>query len=131
MILFIGNSIGGCISLQISKVKDGTDVPPPPQEFRAGKTSLQEVLSYYGAPTEIVHMKGPFALHFRRTLYRSVGIAIGIPLGDVLKASPNLDARGNLSRYDEIVFIFTPEGVLKDLRYEKGASRPLWRSFWQ
>jgi hypothetical protein len=130
-ILFLAQFIGGCVSLQIAKFSDGADVPPPPNEFIAGKTSLREVLSYYGAPTEIVHMNGPFALHYRKTLYRNVGISIGIPLSDVLKLTPNLDARGNLSRYDTVVFVFTPAGLLKDLKYEKGTTRPLWSTFWR
>jgi hypothetical protein len=121
----------GCVSLQIEKFNDGADVPPPPDEFIAGKTSLKEVLSYYGAPTEIVHMKGSFALHYRRTLYRGVDISIGIPLSDVFKPSPKFDSRGNLSRYDTVVFVFTSEGLLKDLKYEKGTSRPLWSTFWK
>jgi hypothetical protein len=131
LILFIGQMIGGCVSLQIDKIHDGADVPPPPDQFAAGKTSLQEVLSYYGAPTEIVHMDGPFALHYRRTLYRGVDISIGIPLNDVLKAAPKLDGRGNLTLYDTVVFVFTAEGLLKELKYEKGTSHPLWSTFWK
>jgi len=131
MIMFIGQLMGGCVSLQIAKFNDGADVPPPPDEFIAGKTSLQEVLSFYGAPTEIVPMKGLFALHYRRTLYRGANISIGIPLGDVWKLSPNWDARGNLSRYDTVVFVFTTEGLLNDWKYEKGTSRPLWNTFWK
>jgi hypothetical protein len=129
LIFFLGQFLWGCISLQIEKFNDGADVPPPPDEFLAGKTSLQEVLSYYGAPTEIVHLKGAFALHYQRALYRGVDISIGLPLRDVL--NPKLDTRGNLFRYDTVVFIFTPEGVLKDLKYEKGTSRPLWSTFWE
>ena len=129
VILFLAHLLGGCVSLRIAKLNDGADVPPPPDEFIAGKTSLEEVLSHYGAPSEVVNMKGLFALHYRRTLYRSVGIGVGIPLIDVARAS--LIATGDLSRYDAVVFVFTPEGLLKDLKYEKGTSRPLWSTFWK
>jgi len=129
LIFFLGPFLGGCISLQIEKFNNGAEVRPPPVEFRTGKTSLQEVLSYYGAPTEIIHLKEAFALHYQRALYRGAEISIGIPLRDALK--PNLDARGNLFRYDAAVFIFTPEGVLKDLKYEKGTSRPFWKTYWE
>ena len=131
MILFMGQFIWGCVSLQIEKFNDGADIPPPPDEFMAGKTLLQEVLSCYGAPNEIVHMKGAFALHYRKTLYRGMDISIGIPLKDVWAPSPNLESRGNLSRHDTVVFVFTPEGLLKDWKYEKGTSRPLWGTYWE
>jgi hypothetical protein len=131
MILFIGPFMWGCVSLEIAKFNDGADVAPPPDRFIAGKTSLQEVLSHYGAPTEIVPMKGLFALYYQRTLYRGVDISIGIPLSDVLKPTATLEARGDLSRYDTVVFVFTPEGLLQDLKYEKGTSRPLWNTFWK
>jgi hypothetical protein len=37
MILFMGQFIWGCVSLQIEKFNDGADIPPPPDEFMAGK----------------------------------------------------------------------------------------------
>ena len=131
IILFIGQVICGCVSLQIDKINDGADIPPPPDEFKAGKASLQEVLSCYGAPVEIVNMKGHFALHYRRTMGRAGHISIGVPLIDVLKAGPELNARGTLLRHDTVVFVFTPEGMLEDMIYEKGTSRPLWGTFWK
>jgi len=129
--LFAGCVISGCISLRIDKINDGADILPPPEGFMAGKTSLQEVLLYYGAPTEIVDMQGYLALHYLRKFYRGGHISIGVPLGDVFKASPKLDAMGDLVRHDAIVFIFTTDGLLKDMSYEKSTSRPLWDTYWE
>ncbi len=129
--MLIGQVIFGCVSFHIDKINDGVDIPTPPDEFKAGKTSLQEVLIYYGAPAEIVNMKGHFALHYQRTMNRAGHISIGVPLIDVLKASPTLNARGNLLRHDTVVFVFTPEGLLEDMKYEKGTNRPLWDTFWR
>jgi hypothetical protein len=129
--MLIGQVIFGCVSFHIDKINDGVDIPTPPDEFKAGKTSLQEVLIYYGAPAEIVNMKGHFALHYQRTMDRAGHISIGVPLIDVLKAGPTLNARGNLLRHDTVVFVFTPEGLLEDMKYEKGTNRPLWDTFWR
>jgi hypothetical protein len=129
--LLIGQAILGCVSFHIDKINDGADIPPLPEEFKAGKTSLQEVLNGYGAPAEIVDMKGHFALHYQRTMDRAGHISIGIPVIEVFKAGPKLNARGNLLRHDAVVFVFTPEGLLEDMIYEKGTSRPLWDTFWK
>jgi hypothetical protein len=42
-----------------------------------------------------------------------------------------MDVRGDLALHDAIVFIFTPDGLLKDMRYEKSTSRPLWDTYWE
>ena len=44
---------------------------------------------------------------------------------------PAFDAAGNLSRYDEAVFIFTSEGILAGMSYEKGTAHPLWKTYWK
>lgn len=129
--MLAGQVIFGCVSFHIDKINDGADILPPPDEFKPGKTSLQEVLNCYGAPAEIVNMKGHFALHFQRTMGRAGHFSIGVPLVDVLKAGPELTARGNLLRHDTAVFVFTREGLLEDMIYEKGTSRPLWGTFWK
>ncbi len=128
--LLIAQAISGCVSLQIEKIQEGVDVLPPPEEFLREKTSLQEVLSNYGAPTDLVDMNGDFALHFRRALYRGMNVSIGIPLKNALLPNPSVGTDGNLSRYDTVVFIFTADGVLKDMKYEKSTGRPLWEDYW-
>jgi hypothetical protein len=128
--LLVAQAISGCVSLQIEKAQEGVDVLPPPDEFVQKKTSLEEILSSYGAPTDLVDMNGDFALYYRRALYRGMNVSIGIPLKYALLPNPSMEATGNLSRYDTVVFIFTADGVLKDMKYEKGMSRSLWEDYW-
>ena len=128
--LAIAQAISGCVSLQIERVQKGVDVLPPPVEFIQKKTSLAEILSCYGAPTDLVDMNGDFALHYRRALYRGMNVSIGVPLKNALLPNPSVEATGNLLRYDTVVFIFTADGVLKDMKYEKGSSRSLWEDYW-
>ena len=128
--LLVAQAISGCVSLQIEKAQEGVDVLPPPDEFVQKKTSLEEILSSYGAPTDLVDMNGDFALHYRRSLTRGMNFSIGIPLKSALLPNPGMEATGNLLRYDTAVFIFTADGVLKDMKYEKGMSRSLWEDYW-
>ena len=117
----------GCPSLHIDKVTDGVEVKPLPQEFAIGKTTLADILVQYGAPTDIVDMKGHFALYYQRSFYRGIQLTLSIPLS----TSPQLDTAGNLLRYDTAVFILTPDGVLSEMTYENGIARPLWNTYWK
>ena len=129
--MLIAQAISGCVSLQIDKIQEGVDVLPPPIEFLQKKTLLSEILSSYGAPTDLVEMNGDFALHYRRALYRGMNVSIGIPLKYALLPSPSLKATGNLLRYDTVVFIFAEDGVLKDMKYDKGTGRSFLGDYWQ
>ena len=130
--LLIAQVILGCISLQIDKIQEGVDVLSPPVEFLQKETLLEEILSCYGAPTDLADMNGDFALYYRRALNRVMNVSIGIPfLKSALLPNPSMEAAGNLLRYDTVVFIFTADGVLKDMKYEKGTSRSLWEDYWQ
>jgi len=128
--LLIAQAISGCVSLQIQKIQEGMDILTPPVEFLQKKTSLAEVLSGYGAPTDIVEMNGDFALHYRRALYRGMNVSIGVPLKNALLPNPGMEATGNLSRYDTVVFIFTADGVFKVMKHEKGTGRSFWGDYW-
>jgi len=129
--LLLAQVLSGCVSLRIEKMQEGVDVAPPAIEFIQKKTLLEEVLAGYGAPTDLVDMNGDFALHYRRALYRGLRVSMGIPLKSVLLPNPSMEAKGNLLRYDTAVFIFTADGVLKDMKYEKGTSRSLWEDYWR
>ena len=129
--LLIAQAISGCISLQIDKIQEGVDVLPPPVEFLQKETLLEEILSCYGAPTDLADMNGDFALYYRRALNRVMNVSIGIPfLKSALLPNPSMEATGNHLRYDTVVFIFTADGVLQDMKYEKGTSRSLWEDYW-
>jgi hypothetical protein len=127
--VLIAHAISGCVSLRIEKAQEGADVLPPPVEFAQKKTLLEEILFCYGAPTDFVDMNDDFALQYRRALYRGMKVSIGIPLKYALMPSPSMESAGNLLRYDTAVFIFTPDGVLKDMKYEKGTNRSLWEDY--
>jgi hypothetical protein len=129
--LLMAQAMSGCVSLQIQKSQEGMDVLTPPVEFLQKKTSLAEVLSCYGAPADLVEMNGDFALHYRRALYRGMNVSIGVPLKNALLPNPGMEATGNLSRYDTVVFIFTADGVLKDVKYDNGTGRSFWEDYWQ
>jgi hypothetical protein len=130
-VLLIAIALLGCVSLRIEKGQKGADVLPPTVEFLQKKTLLAEILSGYGAPTDIVEMNGDFALHYQRAHYRGMNLSIGVPLKNALLPNPGMEATGNLSRYDTAVFIFTADGVLKDMKYEKGTGRSLWEDYWK
>jgi hypothetical protein len=122
----------GCVSLRIDRINRGADVPVPSADLKEGKTTLAEVLSFYGAPTDIVDMKGKFALFYKRSFYQGGQISIGIPLTDMfLSPSLRMEATGNLLRHDLLALFFTPDGILRETLYEKGASQPFWGSFWK
>lgn len=129
--LLICQILCGCPSVRIEKVTKGVEVQPPPPEFAIGKTTLAEVLNFYGAPYDVVDLKGYFAISYLRTFYRGARLSLTIPLSDVVRVSPSFDAAGNLSRYDEAVFIFTSAGILSGMSYEKGTARRLWDTYWK
>ncbi len=130
-LLLLSQILCGCVSFRIDQVNYGADVQPLPREFVIGKTTLTDVLGSYGAPADIVDLRGHFALHYQRAFYRGGQFSVGLPLTDVLKLSTMLDATGNLQRHDSAVFVFTPEGVLSEMIYEKGTSHPLWDTYWK
>lgn len=123
--------LSGCVSLRVDRISKGAEVPSPASDLKKGIATLTEVLSRHGAPTDIVDMQGKFALVYRRSYYRGGQISIGIPLGDVIKTSFNLEAAGNLLQHDLLVFVFTRDGVLDEMTYEKGTDRPLWNTLWK
>jgi len=129
-VLLLTQAISGCISLQFEKRQEGVDVLAPPVEFLQKKTVLDEILSSYGAPTDIVAMNGDdFALHYRKALYKGMDVSFGIPLQNLMLYS-SLGAYGNLLHSDAVVFIFTADGVVKDMKYEKGSNRSFWDDYW-
>ena len=123
--------LSGCVSLRVDRISKGAEVPPPAPELIKGAATLTDVLARHGAPTDILDMQGKFALVYRRSYYRGGQISVGIPLSDVIKTSFNLEAAGNPLQHDLLVFVFTRDGVLEEVTYEKGTERPLWNTFWK
>jgi hypothetical protein len=130
--LLLSLIVSGCVSFRFDRASQGAEVPRPTAELQNGKTTLTEVLAFYGAPTEVVDMQGKFALLYKKSFYQGGQISFGIPLSDVFMGTNlKMDAFGNLLRHDLLAFFFTPDGVLTETKYERGASYPFWGSFWK
>ena len=124
--------LSGCVSLRFDRISRGTDVPLPSAELKEGTATLTDVLIHYGAPTEILDMNGKFALIYKKSFYQGGQLSVGIPLSDLLFPSTlRFEAAGTLMRHDLLALIFTPEGILSETMYERGASYPFWESFWK
>jgi len=132
-ILLLTLVIPGCVSLRIDRINSGAAVPPPAADLKEGKATLGDVLARYGAPTEVADLKGKFVLLYRKSFYQGGQISLGIPLSDVVAGGSTLrmDASGNLLRHDQLALFFTPDGILAETRYERGASRPFWGTYWK
>lgn len=122
----------GCVSMRFDRINKGADVPEPAAHLKEGTATLAEILSHYGAPTDVVDMKGNFALLYKKSFYQGGQISIGIPLSDLyFRSSLKIEATGNLLRHDLLALFFTPDGILAETMYERGASQPFWKSFWK
>ena len=129
LVLLLAIGLTGCVSLQLQKVREGGELAPG-DGIAVGRSSLQDVLSRCGAPDEVVDLDPEFALHYRRLLQRGLNVSVGVPLKQFWLPNPSLEGRGKLQRYDTAVLVFTPAGVLKDVRYEKATDRPLMSDYW-
>ncbi|MBA4396711.1 MAG: hypothetical protein C0394_04925 [Syntrophus sp. (in: bacteria)] len=122
----------GCVSLRFDRISRGADVPAPAAHLKEGTATLADVLNHYGAPTDVVDMEGKFALLYIKSFYQGGQISIGIPLSDLfLQPNARLEATGNLLRHDLLALFFTPDGILAESMYERGALHPFWGSFWK
>lgn len=123
----------GCVSMRFDRINNGSDVPAPAAHLKEGTATLAEVLSHYGAPTDIVDMDGKFALLYKKSFYQGGQLSIGVPMSDLLifQSSVKIEATGNLLRHDLLALFFTPDGILAGTMYERGASYPFWGSFWK
>jgi hypothetical protein len=131
-LLFLILILSGCVSVRFDRINKGAEIPVPAPELREGKSTLAEALARYGAPAEVVDMNGKFALLYRKSFYQGGQLSIGIPLSDLFfQSSLKLEATGNLLRHDLLALFFTPEGILTETKYERGASHPFWGSFWK
>ncbi len=131
VVFFFAAALSGCVSLQVQKARQGVDPVPLAGELAPGTSTLQDALSRCGAPDEIVDMDPDFALLYRHALQRGAKVSVGFPLKYALMPNPSLETRGNLVRTDALVLVFTPGGLLKDVRYEHATDRPLIEDYWQ
>jgi hypothetical protein len=125
MSLFImGNLLTGCVSYRLVRGTEGRPIPPIFEEFRVGKTTLQEALETLGAPDQVAELEGKDVLIYRRSLIAQSGLSFGIPLVDIWVHGFDFSAYGRLIRYDLLLLLFTPDGILREIIIEKGSHSP-------
>ncbi|UCH00203.1 MAG: hypothetical protein JSU78_07240 [Deltaproteobacteria bacterium] len=120
----------GCVSYRILKSEEGLPVSPPGGKIQVEKTTIGEVLFLLGAPDKLAVLEGKDLLIYQRALYRENGLSVGIPLGEILGPSIDIAAHGGLFRYDTLALFFTPDGILRDIVFEKDSSRPFLKTLW-
>lgn len=120
----------GCVSYRIFKSEEGLAVSPPGDKIQVEKTTMGEVLMLLGAPDRLAVLEGKDLLIYERALYRENGLSVGIPLGEIFGAGIDIGAQGGLFRYDTLALFFTPDGILRDIVFEKDSSRPFLKTLW-
>lgn len=116
--------ITGCVSYRVIKAVEGRSVPNIFEEFRVGRTTLQEALQTLGAPDQVAELEGKDVLIYQQSLLSNSGLSFGIPLADIWGPSFNFSAYGELVRYDLVFLSFTPDGILSEIVSEKGSRYP-------
>jgi hypothetical protein len=121
----------GCASFRIMGAREGGDVEDPAGRLQPGRSGLGEILSLYGAPTEVHNLGGEILLVYEKMQYRGGQMTVGIPLSDVIPTSINLSGHGDLIRYDTAAFFLrSRDHVLLRTAYVRGSSHPFWNAFW-
>jgi len=102
----------GCLSYRMLREVTGSPVEPPSEALRIGSTTLKEALAAYGAPSRIVGLEGRDLFVYERSVFSQNSIAFGIPVTDFAGSSISFSGYTNLTRYDILLMVFTPEGIL-------------------
>ena len=117
--------LSGCLSYQYERRIGGVEIVDPGDAYHLGETAIGDVLSCLGAPDEVYSLDNKDILVYERSLFQENSLSLGIPVLDVTTGmSVNISASGALTRYDTLVFFFTPDGILENIVFEKGSSRP-------
>ena len=120
----VGSLMTGCISYRVIKAVEGRAIPDTSKDFRAGTTTLQDVLQTLGAPDQVAELRGKDVLIYRQSILTNSGLSFGIPFSEIWGESFSFSAYGELVRYDVAVFSFTPDGILSEIGIEKGTRSP-------
>lgn len=124
LILIASRLLGGCVTYQVVRNLEGTDVVAPGDELQVGKTTLEDTLALLGAPTTLVELEGQDLLLYQKTVMRQKRLSVGLPLLDALGTSISFSASGGRVNYDTLALFFTPDGLLRQIVFEKGTSQP-------
>jgi hypothetical protein len=120
--------LSGCITYQLLGGVEGGEVSYPSDRLVVGKTTLGEVLVLLGAPDKVARMDEGDLLIYQRAVLRRNRLSLGIPLADIWRLGIDLSAYGSLVRYDRLVLLFTPEGILSGAAFEKSSDHPYWKA---
>jgi hypothetical protein len=123
-ILIAGQLLGGCVTYQVIRSLEGTDVVAPGDELQEGKTTLEDTLALLGAPTTLVELEGQDLLLYQKTVMRQKRLSVGIPLLNAWGTSINFSASGGRVNYDTLALFFTPDRILRQVVFEEGTSQP-------
>ena len=115
----------GCLSYRYIRQINGAEINDPGDTFIAGDTTIADVLSFLGAPDDIMSLDRKDLLIYKRSLSQENRLSLGIPIFDVVfGANIDIRASGGLTRYDTLAFFFSTEGILEQVVFEKGSSSP-------
>ena len=120
--------LSGCITYQLLGGVEGGEISYPSERLMVGKTTLGEVLVLLGAPDRVARVDDGDILIFQRAVLKRNRLSVGIPLADIWRVGIDLSAYGALVRYDRLVLLFTPEGILSGAAFEKSSDRPYWEA---
>ncbi len=124
LILIAGQVLGGCVTYQIVRNLEGTDVAAPGDELQVGKTTLEDTLALLGAPTTVVELEGQDLLLYQKIVMRQKRLSAGLPVLDALVTNISFSASGGRANYDTLALFFTPDRILRQVVFEKGTSQP-------
>ncbi len=127
-LLLIPLLLAGCITYQLLGGVEGGAVSYPSDRLVVGKTTLGEVLVLLGAPDKVGRVDEGDLLIYQRAVLKRNQLSLGIPLADIWRLGIDLSAYGSLVRYDRLVLLFTPEGILSGAAFEKSSSHPYWKA---
>ena len=120
--------LSGCITYQLLGGVEGGEVPYPSDRLVVGKTSLGEVLVLLGAPDKVGRVDEGDLLIYQRAVLKRNQLSVGLSLADMWRLGSHLSAYGSLVRYDRLVLLFTPEGILSGAAFEKSSDHPYWKA---
>jgi len=120
--------LSGCITYQLLGGVEGGEISYPSDRLVVGKTTLGEVLVLLGAPDKVGRVNEGDLLIYQRAVLRRNRLSVGIPLADIWRLGIDLSAYGSLVRYDRLVLLFTPEGILSGAAFEKSSDHPYWKA---
>ena len=96
----------------------------PKKKLQSEKTTLGDILLLLGAPDDLHALKQQNVLVYERMVCRQNSFSLGIPMPDVLWPNADLAAYGTLVRYDRLVVLFSSNGILQNVVFEKGSDHP-------